>query len=52
MVEILYNNQPQAQDELKDVGGKGNNWSNKQIFWGNRRAWTGGGHTQEINGIM
>jgi hypothetical protein len=25
MVEILYNNQPQAQDELKDVGGKGNN---------------------------
>jgi hypothetical protein len=25
MKKILYNNQPQVQDELKDVGAQGNN---------------------------
>ncbi len=48
-MEKIYNNQPHAQDEIKDVRGLGNNWSNKQIFWGNGKAWTGGGYKQEIN---
>jgi hypothetical protein len=48
MEKILYNKQPQAQDETKYMGGLGNSWSNKQIFWGNGRARTWGGHKQEI----
>ncbi len=49
MEEKLYNNQSQAWDKTKDVGGLGNNWSNNQIFWGNGRAQPGGGHKLEIH---
>jgi hypothetical protein len=46
MEDILYNNQPQAWNETKDVGELDSNRSNKQIFWGN-----GGGHRQEQEGV-
>ncbi len=41
MEKKWFNNQSQAQDEMKDVGGLGNKWFNNQIFLGK------GGHQQE-----